>query len=199
MVSERIEPHLRSGMRCSGMRRCFPNMFIHCTDTFAIMAATRCGHTNMYHYFGIEEYSRDWSVEVLPWKNHHNSIVVLRNPLDRVVSAMLHYASLRVDNETDREHSFVYHSSPYMRRMLTGCNFRIIDFYDLDQYIPRRTDVFQSPVTYSRVDETTTVEDVYVQNSHYTLEELQQEFDTYKYLMANKERISIVEWKELTQ
>lgn len=186
-------------MRCSGMRRCFPNMFIHCTDTCAIMAATRCGHTNMYHYFGIEEYSRDWSREMLSWKNHHNSIVVLRNPLDRVVSAMLHYSLWRPNNEGEREYFFVYHSSPYMSRMLAGCNFRIIDFYDLDQYIPRRTDVFQSPVTYSRVDETAKVEDVYVQNSDYTLEELQQEVDIYKKLMVSCERVSVEEWKELTQ
>jgi hypothetical protein len=83
--------------------------------------------------------------------------------------------------------------------MLAGCNFRIIDFYDLDQYIPRRTDVFQSPVTYSRVDETAKVEDVYVQNSDYTLEELQQEVDIYKKLMVSCERVSVEEWKELTQ
>jgi len=168
-------------------------MFIHCTNTFAIMTATRCGHTNMYNYFRIKPHSGT-EYTVRDWKEHHNPIVVLRNPLDRVVSAVSW-----VKHTQDTDALFVHHSLPYMNNMLVGCNFRIIDFYDLDQYIPRRTDVFQSPVTYSRVDETAKVEDVYVQNSDYTLEELQQEVDIYKKLMVSCERVSVEEWKELTQ
>lgn len=164
-------------------------MFIHCTDTFAIMAATRCGHTNMYNYFGIRTYS-ETGFTVLDWKEHHNSIVVLRDPLDRVVSA-LPWLNL-ADADTN---FFVTHSAPYMNKLL-DCNFRIIDFYDLEQYIPRKG--LQSYRTNSNVGEST-AEEVYVQNDFYTLQELEQEIKIYHDFMANKERISIVEWRELTR
>ena len=177
-------------------------MFIHCTDTFAVMAATRCGHTNMYNYFGIEPHSQKFSFSepvISQWKKHHNSIVVLRNPLDRVVSAMKNTASLE-QNEFPSWHYqtfFYYHSSPYMRRMLTGCNFRIIDFYDLEQYIPRRSDKYQSLRTDSHVD-AAKVEDVYVTNEFYTAQALQRELDIYNKLMVSCERVSVEEWKNLT-
>jgi hypothetical protein len=173
-------------------------MFIHCTDKFAILAATRCGHTNMYHYFAIEHYSHDPTNEVLTWREHQNSIVVLRNPLDRVVSAMKH-TELIDDKEKHRQIFFHNHSSPYMNDLLTGCNFRIIDFYDLEQYIPRRSDKYQSLRTDSHVDDTTKVEDVYVENEFYTLQTLQHEMKIYKELMASCERVPVEEWKSLTR
>jgi hypothetical protein len=150
------------------------------------MAATRCGHTNMYNCFGKVIYgATGFAVE--DWRIHHNPIVVLRNPLERVVSAF------RVD---DRERFFIAHSAPYMNNILTHSYFHIIDFYDLEQYIPRKG--HQSPRTYSHADETVEVEDVYVQNSGYTLKELQQELEIYKELMMTRERVSVEEWKELT-
>jgi hypothetical protein len=154
------------------------------------MAATRCGHTNMYNYFGVRAYSGTgftWK----NWKEHHNSIVVLRNPLDRVVSALPWLNLPAADTNF-----FVTHSAPYMNNMLIGCNFRIIDFYDLEQYIPRQG--LQSYRTNSNVGECT-AEEVHVENSIYTLRELEREVDLYHDFMANKERISIVEWRELTR
>jgi len=171
-------------------------MFIHCTDKFAILAATRCGHTNMYHYFAIDHYSHNPTNEVFTWREHQNSIVVLRNPLDRVFSAMMHPATLY--GQGQRELFFVNHSSPYMNDILTGCNFRIIDFYDLEQYIPRTSDAFQSPRTYSRIDDATKAEDVYVANKSYSLQALQTELKIYKELMVSCERVSVEEWKKLT-
>jgi hypothetical protein len=172
-------------------------MFIHCTDKFAILAVTRCGHTNMYHYFAIEHYSHDPTNEVLTWREHQNSIVVLRNPLDRVVSAMKH-TELIDDKEKHRQIFFHNHSSPYMNDLLTGCNFRIIDFYDLEQYIPRRSDKYQSLRTDSHVDDATKAEDVYVANESYSLQALQTELKIYKELMVSCERVSVEEWKKLT-
>ena len=162
-------------------------MFIHCTDKVAIMAATRCGHTNMYNYFGVRAYSGTgftWK----NWKEHHNSIVVLRNPLDRVVSALPWLNLPAADTNF-----FVTHSAPYMNNMLIGCNFRIIDFYDLEQYIPRTG--LQSYRTDSRAEHA----DVYVENSIYTLRELEREVELYRELMATKERVTPEEWKEMTQ
>ena len=169
-------------------------MFIHCTDKFAIMTATRCGHTNMYNYFGKVMYV-DTGSTVYDWREHHNPIVVLRNPLDRVVSAMLHDGSLF--SQGRREEFFIKHSAPYMNNILVGCNFRIIDFYDLEKYIPRQG--VQSSRTYSAVDNTTEAEDVYIMNESYSLQELQDEYRIYNNFMANKERVTVEEWKELTQ
>jgi hypothetical protein len=162
-------------------------MFIHCTDAFAIMTATRCGHTNMYNYFRIKPHSGT-EYTVRDWREHHNPIVVLRNPLDRVVSAVSW-----VKHTQDTDALFVHHSLPYMNNMLVGCNFRIIDFYDLEEYIPRQG--VQSYRTDSRAEHA----DVYVENPEYTRRELEREVELYHDFMANRERLSIVEWRELTR
>jgi hypothetical protein len=168
-------------------------MLIHCTNTFALMAMPRCGHTNMYNYFGKVIYgATGFAVE--DWRKHHNSIVVLRNPLDRVVSAMLHDASLF--GEGRREEYFTNHSYPYMDNILVGCDFRIIDFYDLAKYIPRQG--IQSDRTYSAVGVNISAEDVYIMNKSYSLQKLQDEYEIYNNFMVNKERVTVDEWKELT-
>ncbi len=151
------------------------------------MTATRCGHTNMYNYFRIKPHSGT-EYTVRDWKEHHNPIVVLRNPLDRVVSAVSW-----VKHTQDTDALFVHHSLPYMNNMLVGCNFRIIDFYDLEQYIPR-----QGVQSY-RTDSLAEHADVYVENPEYTRRELEREVELYHDFMANKERLSIVEWRELTR
>jgi hypothetical protein len=165
-------------------------VFIQCTDSFAIMSATRCGHTNMFNYFDLKPWT-DTGFTLRDWSEHHNPIVVLRNPLERLLSAKA---------ESNRWiHNipvFISHSRPYMN-MLLSCNFRIIDFYDLEQYIPRKDVPSQSFRSDSRVDNDTTVQDVYVENSVYTIQELQQEVDTYKKLMVTKERVSVEEWNKL--
>jgi hypothetical protein len=109
---------------------------------------------------------------------------------------MMHPATLYEQGQ--RELFFVNHSSPYMNNLLTGCNFRIIDFYDLEQYISRMSDAFQSPRTYSRIDDATKAEDVYVANESYSLQALQTELKIYKELMVSCERVSVEEWKKLT-
>jgi len=152
------------------------------------MAATRCGHTNMYNYFGIEPYT-ETGFTFRQWKVHHNSIIVLRNPLERVVSAMGW-----VNQTKNTDAMFVNHSFPYMK--LIGRNFRIIDFYDLEQYIPRQG--FQSWCANSRIEESA-IQDVYVKNDGYTLRELVREVKIYNKLMTTQERVSVEEWKELTR
>jgi len=165
-------------------------MFILCTRKFAIMTPPRCGHTNMYHYFGIQQHS-DTGFHTEDWKQHPNPILVLRNPLDRVASSLELFNTL-TPTKVHR------HSCPYMH-YLRKCNFRIIDFYDLEQYIPR-SNLMQSWRSDTRLDDTVTAEDVYLPNNTvYTLEELQQEVENYKQLMLTRERISVEEWKNLTE
>lgn len=162
-------------------------MFLLCSDKFAIMAATRCGHTNMYHYFGIWPYdATGYTLE--NWKEHHNPIVVLRNPLDRLIS------SLHISNVIPKSQLYL-HSQPYMHTL--DCDFRIIDFYDLEQYIPR-SKLMQSPRSDSRADDSAVAEDLYVPNDVYSLDDLREELKIYKNLMKTRERVSVEEWKELT-
>lgn len=171
-------------------------MFILCSSKYAVITNLRCGHTNMYHYFGLVPYSVT-GFTMQDWQEHHNSITVLRNPLERVVSAAKVSVDRYIDNSR-RETFFIEHSRPYMH-MLLSCDYRVIDFYDLEQYIPRRSDVAQSFRTDSHVDDSITVQDVYVENTGYTLLELQQEFNTYKELMVTRERVTVEEWKGLTE
>lgn len=176
-------------------------MFVYCDDTFSVLSETRCGHTNMYYYFQYKQYT-ETGFTTHNWRNHHNSIVVLRNPLDRVVSGLsegLPYWQWDSDLIEKLNDEFVSHTAPYMNTTLVGINFRIIDFYRLEEYIPRMWNKHQSRRTNSRVKEHTKPEDVFVRNDAYTLRDLEQEFDLYKDFMANRERVSVDEWKDLTR
>jgi hypothetical protein len=152
----------------------------------------------MYHYFDLPPYVKT-GFSVWDWKQHPNPIAVLRNPLDRVMSALNFINSSYINDSKNRDLFFANHSAPYMSNTLMGFNFRIIDFYDLEEYIPRRSDRFQSPRTDSRIDNTTKAEDVYVENEFYSLQMLHTELEIYKELMSSYERVSVEEWKELTE
>ncbi len=157
------------------------------------MSNLRCGHTNMFNYFGRE--INQFGMQ--DWMKHHNPIVVLRNPLDRVVSSMFFIEQTGVYWKKRLE-EFARHSKPYMHEILS-INFRIINFYNLEEYIPRSGSVrVQSKRTNSQCDPSVTAEDVHVENSVYTLEGLERCVDIYNNFMANKERVTVDEWKELT-
>jgi len=174
-------------------------MFIHCNRNCAVMANLRCGSTNMFNYFKKET---PHGFGMRDWMLHHNPILVLRNPIDRVVSSMPFLCNgppkLRLEE-------FARHSAPYLHnlevnRFLTidfiDVSFRIIDFYDLEQYIPRE-DVMQ--VQSVRTDTRhypATAADVYVENSVYTLQDLERCVEFYNELMATRERVPVEEWKQ---
>jgi hypothetical protein len=147
----------------------------------------------MFNYFGVET----CACGIPSWENHHNPILVLRNPLDRVVSSM---PFLWNDGGAPefRLSEFVRHSAPYLH-IMPPINFRIIDFYNLQQYIPRVDNVrVQSVRTDSRFHLSIVAEDVYVENSEYTLQDLKDCAERYTYFMANRERVTVEEWKNLT-
>ena len=173
-------------------------MFILCSSKYAVLSTHRCGHTNMYHYFDLPPYVVT-KFGIYDWKQHPNPIVVLRNPLDRVLSAQKFVNSSYIDNSESYDLVFANHSAPYMDSILTGVNLRIIDFYALEEYIPRRKERSQSTRTDSRVDDTMKAEDVYVENKFYTLQDLEREMEIYQDYMATKERVSVEEWKGLTE
>jgi hypothetical protein len=147
----------------------------------------------MFNYFGRE--INQFGMQ--DWMKHHNPIVVLRNPLDRVVSSMFFIEQTGVYWKKRLE-EFARHSKPYMHEILS-IDFRIINFYNLEEYIPRSGSVrVQSKRTNSQCDPSVTAEDVHVENSVYTLEGLERCVDIYNNFMANKERVTVDEWKELT-
>jgi len=168
------------------------NGLIFCDDKLAVMSATRCGHTNMFHYFDLPPWT-DTGFTLKDWSEHHNPIVVLRNPLERLLSSFPISQIKRFS-----AYDYFFHSLPYMHDLL-AYDFRIIDFHDLEQYIPRgnRVDITRFSRTNSRVEDSAVAEDVYIPNDLYSLQELQEELKIYKEFMATKQRISVEEWKEL--
>jgi hypothetical protein len=170
-------------------------MFALCTRNYAVMANLRCGSTNMFNYFGID--TKEFGMQ--NWKQHHNPIIVLRNPLDRLVSSLPFFGMNSLPDQVRPEDAFINHSKPYLH-IISAVNFRIIDFYDLEQYIPRNTVIrMQSLRTNTRCSPSTTAKDVYVENVGYTLQDLEREFGIYQELMTTREKITVEEWKELTQ
>jgi hypothetical protein len=164
----------------------------------------------MYNYFKIPIYS-------LPYESikfSDRSVIVIRNPIDRLVSAIngltpwLHiytpqttWLDLAVlegksEDEVRELVIFNWHSKPYMSHFENE-NFRIIDFYKLNQYIPKNfPNLFQSPIT--NTSGLTNPKEHYIENSMFSLADLEEEYDLYLKIMSTKEQISVAEWKEKT-
>ena len=171
-----------------------------------IFANTRCGNTNMHHHFNLDTNS----YKTFPTAFSDDLIIVLRNPLDRVVSSvkgippmlwtMPALGSLLKSiygKEFNFEEYVVFkmHCAPFLHRVKDR-NFRIIDFDKLAEYVPRKENAFQSPVTNSSGH--TEPKSVYVENKYFTLNDLEIEYETYLELLKNREQISVTEWKEKT-
>jgi hypothetical protein len=203
-------------------------VFYHYNEKLQIFANTRCGNTNMHHYFDVDvEAATRTSLEhihfflnsdinnnsLFPTIFSNELIVVLRNPLDRVISAINGVPKMTTlilpyrhnfEKELGREVSdkfledyaiFKLHCAPYLY-LLKDKEFRIIDFTKLDEYIPRNTARQQSPVTNS--SGYTDPKLVYVENPYFTLQDLETEYETYLALLTDREQISVAEWKEKT-
>ena len=186
-------------------------MLYHDNGKLQVFANTRCASTNMHHYFGISVVKqRDFPAEF-----SNNLVIVLRNPLDRLVSASTGiptvaslFSSFKQDlsDANGKEASdafveeytvFLLHCFPYLSRIKDE-PFRIIDFYRIEDYIPRRKEkfLFQSPVTHSR--DYTNPKEVYIENRYFSLADLETEYETYLELLKYREQISVDEWKEKT-
>lgn len=184
-------------------------MFYYDNGKVCVFAATRCGNTNMYHYFGFKPYSKtvdDFSA----WSTSSSQrVVVLRNPIDRMISAtkavpeMLPGTTLPIDVIRNKYAIEPYmeiaifqaHCSPYLHKILNE-PFRIINFSRLNEYIPRRTNLLQSPTTNS--NNYTDPKSAYVENRYFSLAELEKEYEIYLSLLKEREQISVEEWKEKT-
>ena len=179
----------------------------HDNGKLQIFANTRCSNTNMYHYFNLEIYSE----HTFPTVFNDNLIIVLRNPLDRVASAIKSAQQKPPNLNTEVLNkllikeitmeslleflTFGVHCNPFLYKIVDK-PFRIIDFNKLSEYIPRKENAFQSPVTNSIGY--TDPKSVYVENKYFTLTDLEIEYETYLALITSREQISVSEWKEKT-
>ena len=160
----------------------------------------------MHHYFNIDINNQ----KRFPSVYSNDLVIVLRNPIDRVVSSVkgipkvLHlmaalgpfFTSVYGEEFSLEEYAiFKLHCAPFLHRVKDQpC--RIIDFNKLDEYIPREENAFQSPVTNSIGY--TDPKSVYVENQYFTLSDLEIEYETYLELLKDREQISVTEWKEKT-
>lgn len=184
-------------------------MFYYNNGKLQIFANTRCGNTNMHHHFNLDVNSH----KTFPTSFSNDLVVVLRNPLDRMESAVKGISNLEelmtdftnlvsrsIGKELTKEFItdwmvFYIHCNPYLHRVFEK-PFRIIDFNRLGEYIPRKENAFQSPVTNS--SRNTDPKSVYVENQYFTLEDLEREYELYLELLLAREQISVAEWKEKT-
>lgn len=174
-----------------------------------VEAATRTSLEHV-HYFLNSDINNN---TLFPTIFSSDLVVVLRNPLDRVISAISsvpkmthlilpykHNFEKELNSEVSDEFledyaTFKLHCSPYLY-LLKDKAFRIIDFNKLAEYIPRQENAHQSPVTNS--SGYTDPKLVYVENPYFTLQDLETEYETYLELLKDREQISVTEWKEKT-
>lgn len=186
-------------------------MFYYSNGKITVLSYSRCGHTNMYNYFGLPTYS----LALTPIQHSDDLVVVIRNPIDRMVSAVkgitpylpdytpdakwLDLSSLagKSTDEIREEVLFSWHCKPYMSSLAFG-KFRIIDFYKLDQYIPKTSLLAYSRSPITNTSGLTGPKEHYVENSVFSLADLEEEYELYLEIIQTHDQISVEEWKSLT-
>ena len=192
-------------------------IFIHDNGNLNVLSMTKCGHTAMSYYFGIELPMQKTFAHWI--EGESPKVVVLRHPVERMHSAINFHekqfneriVKYKTTGECDdfslieflincddgqREweiERFIFnqHCRPYMH-IIKNRDFRIIKFEDLSQYIPKI-----SP----RGAETNTTNrniDPFPKNRYFKREDMIKEIELYESLLANREVITPEEWKALT-
>ena len=159
-------------------------MLVYDNGRVCVLANTRCGHTSMYRYFGLEPYTVTTSIH--DWYNTTSRrVLVLRNPRDRLASALRH----RVNKPAGfSEHEWLLrHGSPYLRDLVWKYySWSYIDFYKLGQYIPLSLSSERTHSNYSKSlgDEQDT--------------DLRSEMVGYRLIRRYSKELSVAEWQDLT-
>ena len=157
------------------------------------MTQPRCGSTSMYRYFNLPFNSFDKKTEDhWRWYGEFGKlrVLVLRNPYDRVSSA---YNIIETSEKIGQTPTYFFgsHSCPYMRK-IRDLEFHIIDFYELNQYLSVSDDTM---VTNARKSSSFN----YIENPIYSAECLKQEYIDYKTILNTRDKMSVRQWKYLTQ
>jgi hypothetical protein len=188
-------------------------VFIHDNGNLNVLSMPKCGHTAMSYYFGIQLPMQKTFVHWLEYESP--KVVVLRHPAERMHSAItfydkqfneqiVEYQKTRKTDNLDFFKSFIedslniesyifdLHCRPYMS-ILKNRDFRIIKFEDLSQYIPK--------VAPGGIETNTTNRNIdpFPKNRYFKREDMLREIEVYESLFANREVITVEEWKELTQ
>ena len=99
------------------------------------MANTRCGHTSMNHYFGLKPYTGSYDIKL--WYNStSHRVMVLRNPMDRLLSAQ-RLNTVRRPSHLSEHEWLDRHSGPYLYSLAwRWYSWSYIPFECLSEYIP---------------------------------------------------------------
>ena len=170
-------------------------MFIHDNGNVHVMSKTRCGHTSMRNYFGVEEISYSHDVNWNKWINSTSRrVVVLRNPVDRWKSAEIFRSVDGPSPMMDREFWIWIHRSPFLIDIPRYLDVEIIPFENLSDYIPMHKDTIVSNTSGVKYSDLTDIPT----GTGRTQECLVEELASYQYFRNNCKIISPEEWKQLT-
>jgi hypothetical protein len=141
----------------------------------------------MYEYFNIPLYSIQGNqLQKFIDSKAETKIVVVRNPYDRLLSAINNTRILNQTTAWTRRHS-----RPYLQKLvLLDLDYKIIDFYRLGEYIPigKSTVITNSSHVYACSDD---------MKNYQTPEAMKKEYDAYQKIMSTKHQISPQEWKNI--
>lgn len=164
-------------------------LLVHDNGNICVAVATRCGTTSMYDYFNLARYTGNSKLD--DWINSASRrVIVLRNPYDRIESALNNLSVVYSKDEKpniSRMDWFKTHSKPYLIDIPKDLEFEVIDFYNLHMYVK---------ISFSTLVTNSNNVDI---NPHKNYPLIKEEYDRYQYFMNNRKHISPVEWKELTQ
>jgi hypothetical protein len=168
-------------------------MFVYCNGKISVLGAARCGSSSLYNYFNLEYHSQDnETIDHWKWYGEFGmrKVIILRNPYDRVASALniINYAEKM---DVDPTEFFAIHSCPYMWQ-LRELEFQIIDFYELDMYVGISE---SSIVTNTHTDSAFN----YIPNTLYSAQQLKQEYIDYVTILNSRHKLTVDQWKYMTQ
>ena len=168
-------------------------MFVYCNGKISVLGPARCGSTSLYKYFNVEYNSLD-SKTIDHWKWYGEfgmtKVVILRNPYDRVASA-LNIVNYAEKLDVDPTEFFAVHSCPYMWQ-LRELEFQIIDFYELGKYLGVSEDTLVTNTPSNS-------EFKYIPNTEYSAQQLKQEYIDYVTILNTRHKMTVDQWKYITQ
>jgi hypothetical protein len=166
-------------------------MLVYDNGRVCVLANTRCGHTSMYQYFGLEPYTVATSIH--DWYNTTSRrVLVLRNPFDRWASALKHRVN-KPPRITDHEW-FLIHGMPYLRDLVWRYrDVSYIDFYKLGEYIPLSSDSVLTHSNYSAPGSISAPPGLRIPGT-----ELHSELVAYRMFRRYSKELTVAEWQELT-
>lgn len=169
-------------------------MFIYDNGKVCVLANTRCGHTSMFSHFDMEPYSFEADLSIF-LNTESRRILVLRNPYDRINSALKLWSDHPNTKYDGNINQFLLdHAEPYLHKFPRSMPVEIIDFYRLTEYMVN-TEISQTTNSnYSNPEDAiNTIPNIVDRDA------LNKEYEKYIYFMTFCKQIEPEEWKYLTK